>query len=94
MGSVCQAFDRPAALLFSCGCWHVGRVAMVVAPPPTHDSAVSPCSHGCLASFHRHFPPAASSLISPRSLSQQSTSALALALLCNPYAPAPSCCTF
>ena len=24
---------------------------------PLHDSAVSPCSHGCLAFLHRHFPP-------------------------------------
>ena len=24
---------------------------------PTHDSAVSPCFHGCLAFLHRHFPP-------------------------------------
>ena len=30
---------------------------MAMAPPPTHDSAVSPCFHGCLASLHRHFPP-------------------------------------
>ena len=30
---------------------------MVMAPPPTCDSAVSPCLHGCLAFLHRHFPP-------------------------------------
>ena len=36
-------------------CW--GRKAMVMAPPPMCDSAVSPCFHGCLASLHRHFPP-------------------------------------
>ena len=30
---------------------------MVMAPPPMHDSAVSPCFHGCLAFLHRHFPP-------------------------------------
>ena len=30
---------------------------MVIAPPPTHDSAVSPCFRGCPAFFHRHFPP-------------------------------------
>ena len=35
----------------------VWREAMVMAPPPTHDSAVSPCFHGCLAFLHRHFPP-------------------------------------
>ena len=33
------------------------REAMVMAPPPTSDSAVSPCFHGCLAFLHRHFPP-------------------------------------
>ena len=30
---------------------------MVMAPPPTSDSAISPCFHGCLAFLHRHFPP-------------------------------------
>ena len=30
------------------------REAMVMAPPPTRDSAVSPCFHGCLTFFHRH----------------------------------------
>ena len=30
---------------------------MVMAPAPTHDSAVLPCFHGCLAFLHRHFPP-------------------------------------
>ena len=45
-------------LLFSCGCWLCGeREAMVMAPPPTYDSAVSPCFHGCPAFLHRHFPP-------------------------------------
>ena len=33
------------------------REAMVMAPPPTRDSAVSPCFHGCLAFLHKHFPP-------------------------------------
>ena len=33
------------------------REAMVMAPPPTRDSAVSPCFHGCLAFLHWHFPP-------------------------------------
>ena len=33
------------------------REAMVMAPLPTHDSAVSPCFHCCLAFLHRHFPP-------------------------------------
>ena len=31
------------------------REAMVMAPPPMHDPAVSPCFHGCLAFLHRHF---------------------------------------
>ena len=34
-----------------------GREAMVKAPPPTRDSAVPPCFHGCPAFLHRHFPP-------------------------------------
>ena len=46
-----------ASLLFSYCCWRVGREAMVMAPPPTCDSAVSPGFHGCPAFFHRHFPP-------------------------------------
>ena len=55
--SVCQAFDGPAflvqLLMLACG----EREAMVMAPPSMHDSAVSPCFHGCLAFLHRHFPP-------------------------------------
>ena len=38
------------------------REAMVMAPPPMRDSAVSPCFHGCLAVLHRHFPPQSSPL--------------------------------
>jgi len=30
---------------------------MVMTPPPTRDSAVLPCFHGCLAFLHRHFLP-------------------------------------
>ena len=30
---------------------------MMLGPPPTHDSAVSPCFHGCPAFLHRHSPP-------------------------------------
>ena len=30
---------------------------MVMVHPPWHDSAVSPCFHGCLDFLHRHFPP-------------------------------------
>ena len=33
------------------------REAMEMAPPPLHDSTVSPCFHGFLAFLHRHFPP-------------------------------------
>ena len=33
------------------------REAMVMAPAPMRDSAVSPCFHGSLAFLHRHFPP-------------------------------------
>ena len=31
--------------------------AMVMAPSPMHDSAVSLCFHGCPAFLHSHFPP-------------------------------------
>ena len=34
-----------------------GREAMVMALPPMHNSALSPCFHGCPAFLHRHFPP-------------------------------------
>ena len=33
------------------------KEAMVMASPPMRDSVVSPCFHGCLAFFYRHFPP-------------------------------------
>ena len=33
------------------------REAVVMAPPPTCESAASSCFHGCLAFFHGHFPP-------------------------------------
>ena len=40
--------DGPASLLFNSICWRVGRErGCVMAPPPTRDSAVSPCFHGC-----------------------------------------------
>ena len=51
-----RLMDQPvycSLLMLACG----EREAMVMAPPPTHDSAVSPCSHGCLAFLHQHFPP-------------------------------------
>ena len=56
---MCQAFDGPASLLFSCQCCQLpmlGREAMMMAPPLTRDSAVSPCFHGCPAFLHRHSP--------------------------------------
>ena len=40
------------------------------------------------------FPTTISFLMSPQSISPESTSALTLELLHNPYAPAPSCCAF
>ena len=56
--SLCQVFGEPASLLLSCQYWRVeGREAMVMAPPPMHDSAVLPCFHGYPAFLHRHFPP-------------------------------------
>ena len=42
--------------MLACG----GREAMVMTPPTMHDSAVSPCFHGCPAILHRHFPPQSS----------------------------------
>ena len=93
--SGCQAFDGPASLLFSCRCWCVGeREAMVMAPPPTHDSAVSPWFHGCLAFLHRHFP-LQSPLSHPLGLSlhsQQQPSPLGS--LHTPETPDPSRCPF
>ena len=46
---------------------------MVVAPLPTRDSAALPRFHGCLAFFHRHFPPqpSASHPLDPSFQSQQ-----------------------
>ena len=77
--SVYRAFNGPASivqlLMLACG----GTEAMVMAPSPTCDSAVSPCFHGCLA-----FPINISSLTSPQSASLQSTAALTLGLLHNP----------
>ena len=57
--SVPPAFDGPIVPPPMLACvWRGGGQgeAMVMAPPPTHDSAVSPCFHGCLAFLLRHFP--------------------------------------
>ena len=62
----------------------------VMASTPACDSALIPCLHGCLAFLHWHFPlqspPSHLLSLSPT----QSTAGLALGLLSNPYAPAPS----
>ena len=52
------------------------REVMVMAPPPTRDSAVLPCFHGCPAFLHRHFPPQAppSHHLDPSLCSQQQPS--------------------
>ena len=74
-------------------CWHVGREAMVMAPPNTCVSSI------VLLPWLPGFPPPVfpttiSSLTSPQSISLQSTAALALGLINNPLIPAPSCCPF
>ena len=52
------------------------REATVMAPPPTRDSAVLPCFHGCLAFLHWHFPPQShpSRPLNPSLCSQQQPS--------------------
>ena len=65
---------------------------MLMALPSVHDSAVSPCFHGCLAFLHQHFPP--QSPPSSRSVSLQSTAALTLGLLHYPQTPGPRHCIF
>ena len=92
--SVHQAFDGPASLLFSCHAGMWGERGVKMAPPSMHDSAKSPCFHGCPAFPPQAFPTTVSSLTSPHSVSPQSTAALALGLLHNPSTPAPSHCTF
>ena len=60
----------------------------MMAPLPTHDSAVSPCFHGCQAFLHRHSPPQSTPcLASSQSVSPQSTAALTLGSLHNPQTP-------
>ena len=68
------------------------REAMVVAPPLMHDSAVSPCFHGCLAFLHWQFPPQSppSHLLNLSLCSSQQPSPWD----CSTIPPAPSCCTF
>jgi len=58
------------------------REAIVMVPPPMHDSAVSPYFHGCPAFLHRHSPPQ-SPPSHPFDLSLHSQS-LALGWLHNP----------
>ena len=76
-----RLFDGPASLLFSYPHWYVEREAMVMAPPPMHDLAVSPCFHGCPAFLHRNFP-LQSPLSHPLHLS-----------LCNQQQPSPRNCS-
>ena len=47
-----------------------------MAAPPTHDSAILRCFHGCLAFLHRHFPPQShpSHPLNPSLRSQQQSS--------------------
>ena len=80
----CSAADA------SCG----EREALVMAPPPTCDSAVSPCFHAFLPFPPQAFPTTICSIPSLQSISPQSTAALALGLLYSPLTPASSCCAF
>ena len=50
-------FDGPASIVHLLMLQGGEREAMVMAPPPTRDSAAWPCFHGCPAFLHRHFPP-------------------------------------
>ena len=57
--SVVQCLRRLMGWLLYCSSAKAGlrgREAMVMAPPPSRDSAISPCFHCCLAFLHRHFP--------------------------------------
>ena len=69
--SMHQAFDWPASIaqlpMLAC----MGREATVMAPPPTHDSAVSPCFQGCPAFLYRHFSPKSPSHLLDLSLHSQ-----------------------
>ena len=71
--SVRQVFDGPASPIVHLPMLVCGeREAMVMAPPLTRDSATSPCSRGCLALLHRHFPPQSPSHpLNPSLCSQQ-----------------------
>ena len=64
-----------------------------MAPPPTSDSAVSPCFHGCLAFLHRHSRHSLLPYITQICLSTVNR-ALTLGLLHSLSTPAPSCCSF
>ena len=77
-------------LILACG----KRESMMMAPPPyAWLSSITLLPH--LPGFlPQAFPTTVSSLTSPWSISLQSTAALVLELLHNPYGPAPSHCTF
>ena len=62
--------------------------AMLMAPPPVHDSALLSRLPGFPP---QAFPTTVSSLTSPWSISPQSTATLTLGLLHNSSTPAPSC---
>ena len=71
----CKAFDGLASLLFSshAGLWgERGCGEREMAPPPKHDSEVSPCFHGCLAHCPPRSPPSHS--LNPFLCSQQQSS--------------------
>ena len=61
-----------------------------MAPPPRHDSAVSPCFHGCPAFLHRHFPPLPppSHPLNPSLCSQEQPSPQDCSTICKLQLPA------
>ena len=67
-----------------------GERGVKMAPPPMHDSAESPCFHGCPAFPPQAFPTTISTLTSPWSISPQSTAALPLGIVLQLPAAAPS----
>ena len=67
---------------------------MVMASPSMHDSAVSPCFHGCPGFPPQPFPTMISSHISPQPICPQSTAPLTLGSLHIPQTPAHSHAAF